>query len=193
MSRRSAGMRALFVFGLATCANAQSEMRNTITFSGGLAQNANTSCCRGDSAPNVAVTYAYRLFPHVDVEAGVDATLSLGTEARGAYYDFKADDRFIWVPFGLRGVLSSPRDRVEVSFAAGGTYEKYLVGNPADSVGFVSRDGWGGYASLGTAVALDGRRHFWLGTSPRLFFVNTNHGYAHDRWFVLNLGLGLRF
>jgi hypothetical protein len=83
--------------------------------------------------------------------------------------------------------------RLEVFVSAGGLYEKYLVANPADSVGFVSRSGWGGYASGGASIALDRGRHFWLGGSPHFFFANTNNGYAHDRWFVLNLDLGFRF
>jgi hypothetical protein len=170
------------------CASAQSEMRNTVTFSGGFGHNVGNSCC-GDSAPSLAVTYAYRLFPHVDVEAGVDTALSLGSEARGAHYDFKADDRFLWVPFGLKGILPLRSGRVEVSAGAGGLYEKYLVG---DNSFFVSSDSWGGYASTGIAVALDGRRHFWVGASPQLFFANTGSGY-HSRWFVLNVGLGFRF
>ena len=186
-------MRALlFLFAFAVCADAQSEMRNTITFSGGWANNVGTKCC-GDSAANLALTYAYRLFPHVDLEAGIDSTLSLGTEASGAHYDFKADDRFIWVPFGVRGVLPLRRGRVELSVGAGGTYEKYLVGSPAPSVGFVSRDGWGGYGSVSAAVAVDRRHHVWLTGSPHLFFANSIRGFAHDRWFVMNVGLGLRF
>jgi len=178
-----------FLLFLATCAAAQSDMRNTVTFSGGFAHNAGNNCC-GDSAPSLAVSYAYRLFPHVDLEAGVDTTLSLGSEASGASYNFKADDRFLWVPFGLKGVLPLRNGRVELSAGAGGTYEKYLVGG---SSFFSSRDGWGGYASTGVAVALDARRHFWTGASPQLFFANTDIGYSHDRWFVLNVGLGFRF
>lgn len=147
-------MRALFfLLGLAVSADAQSDMRNTVTFSGGFAHNVGNSCC-GDSAPSLALTYAYRLFPHVDLEAGVDTTLSLGSEAIGANYDYKADDRFLWVPFGLKGVLPLRSGRVELSVGAGGTYEKYLVGD--NSGFFVSRDGWGGYASTGVAVA-------WMG------------------------------
>ena len=182
-------MRALLLlFGLTVCADAQSEMRNTVTLSGGFAHSVGTMF-GFESAPSVAVTYAYRLLPHVDVEAGIDAALSLGSEARGANYDIKANDRFIWAPFGLKGVLPLRRGRVEVSVGAGGTYEKYSA---SDSL-FVPRNGWGGYASVGAAVALDGRRHFWLGASPHLFFVNADRGYAHDRWLSANLGLGLRF
>jgi hypothetical protein len=182
----------LVLLFIGVCAPAQSEMRNTVTLSGGFAQNVGNSCC-GDLAPALALTYAYRLFPHMDVEAGVNTTLSLGTEARGANYDFKADDRFLWVPFGLKGVLPLRSGRVELSVGAGGLYEKYLVGSPAEFVGFASRDGWGGYATTGVAVALDRRRHFWIGASPQLLFANTGGGYEHDRWFVLNVGVGLRF
>ena len=72
-----AHLRAVFLyFILAACAAAQSDMRNTVTFSGGFAHNAGNSCC-GDSAPSLAVTYAYRLFPHVDLEAGVDTAYRL--------------------------------------------------------------------------------------------------------------------
>jgi hypothetical protein len=135
-------MRAFFAFlGLAALKYAQSEMRNTVTFSGGLAHNVGNSCC-GESAPSVAFTYAYRLFPHLDLEAGVDTALSLGTEAVGANFNFKADDRFLWVPFGVKGVLPLRGGRVEVTAGGGGLYEKYLVGNNSGS--FASRDGWGG-------------------------------------------------
>jgi len=72
----------LLLFSLTICANAQTEMRNSVTVSGGFAHNVGGNCC-GDSAPSLAVSYAYRLFPHVDVEAGVSTALTLGTEARG--------------------------------------------------------------------------------------------------------------
>jgi hypothetical protein len=180
------------LLGMTMCVAAQNATRSTVTFSGGLAHNAGNTCC-GDSAPAVGLTYAYRIFPHVDLEAGVDSALSLGTEFRGAHYDAKPDDRFIWVPFGLMAVAPLRHGRVEVSVGAGGTYEKYLVGSPNEALGLRSRDGWGGYASFGAAVALDKHRHFWLGTSPRIYFVNADNGYAHDRWFLLEAGLGLRF
>jgi len=84
----------------------------------------------GDSAPSVGVTYAYRLLPPMDVEAGIDTALSLGSEARGANYDIKANDRFIWVPFGLRGVLPLRRDRVEIFLGAGHIREIFGIRLP---------------------------------------------------------------
>jgi len=182
----------VFLFGLAACASAQSDMRSTITFGAGVAQNVGPSCC-GDTAASFSGSYAYRVIPHVDLEAGVNATTLLGTEARGANYDIKADDHLIWVPFGIKGVLPRRNGRQEIFLGAGGLYERYSAGNSASSVGSASRDGWGGYASFGAAFTLDQHRRFWLGGSSHIFFANTNSGYAHDRWFVANLDFGVRF
>jgi len=173
-------------------ASAQSELRNTITLSGGFAHNVADTCC-GESAPSVGLSYAYRLFRHVDLSVGIDSAVSLNTEVRGATYDFKADDLYVWVPFGVSGVLPLHHDRFELSAGGGALWEKYYVASPASSVGLVSRDGWGGYGSAGAAVSLDSKRHFWLGTSPHFFFANTGNGKSHDRWFVLNFDLGFRF
>jgi hypothetical protein len=40
-------------------------------------------------------------------------------------------------------------------------------------------------------MALDHRRHFWLGTTPRWTLVNA--GGAHDRWFVVGGDFSFRF
>jgi hypothetical protein len=163
-----------------------------ITISAGLAHNVGSTCC-GESAPSLAASYAYRTLPHLDLEAGVDATTSLGTEIRGANYDIKPNDRFTWVPFGLKGVLPLRHGRAEAFIGGGGLYEKYSVGNSNLSAGLASRDGWGGYVSGGVTMALDPGRRFWLGGSSHLFFANTNSGFTHDRWFVANLDFGIRF
>lgn len=180
------------MFSVAIFANAQPEMRNTVTFSGGFAHNVGNFCC-GESAPFLAATYSYRLLPHLDLEAGVDSAISLGTEVRGATYDIRTGDRLLWVPFGIKGVLPTWHKRAELFAGAGGLYEKYLVGNPADFVGISPRSGWGGYAAAGAALALDRGRHYWLGGSSRLFFANTSSGYSHDRWFAASLDFGFRF
>ena len=117
--------------------------------------------------------------PHLALEAGMDSALWLGSEARGTNYDLKADDRFIWAPFGVRGIPPVWNGRIEISAGAGGTYEKYWVSNPQPSVGFASRDGWGGYASAGALLALDRRRRFWPAATPCFFPANSNR-VAHD-------------
>src|SRR5229473_7883855 len=105
LSQGRVTLRAFAIlFALAMCALGQSDMRSTETLSAGLAHNVGSTCC-GESAPSLAASYAYRILPHLDLEAGVDATTLLGTEIRGANYDIKPNDRFTWVPFGLKGVL----------------------------------------------------------------------------------------
>lgn len=188
---RSVVKQFLLFLAAIMCANGQ--MRNSVTFGAGFAHNIGNTGYNGDSAPSFALTYAYRVVPHLDVEAGAVGTSSLGTEVRGASYDVKADDHLLWVPFGIRGVLPLRGGRVEISAGGGGTYEKYFVGNPTLALGFVPRTGWGGYAVAGAAVALDEGKRFWLSASPRFLFANTNRGYSDDRWFALNVGLGVRF
>ncbi len=107
--------------------------------------------------------------------------------------DIKLNDRFIWVPFGVRGILPLRNGQIELSAGGGGLYEKYSVSNPNPSVGLLSRSGWGGYFVAGAAVAIDRDRHFWLGASPRWFLANANGANAHDRWFVVSGEFSFRF
>ncbi len=131
---------------------------------------------------------------YLDIEAGVTTALNPTPEIRGAHFDIKPDTRFIWVPFGVRGILPLRRGRIELSAGGGGLYEKYSVSNPNDAVGLTSRDGWGGYFAGGAAIALDRGRHLWLGASPRWFLANTGFGgNAKDRWFVIGGDFGFRF
>lgn len=184
---------AVAVLSFASLTNAQSDFRNSFTFSGGYARDVNASCCQTNTAVSLGASYGYRVLPNLQAEAGVATALSPTPEIRGANYDIKPDDRFIWVPFGVRGILPVKHGRVELSVGAGGLHEKYSVSNPSTNVGLVSRDGWGGYFAGGVAVALDRGRHFWLGVSPRWYLANANSGYAHDRWFVVAGDLGFRF
>lgn len=180
-----------FVIGTAALC-AQSNPRNSVTFSGGWANNAGNTCC-GDSAASLGLTYAYRVIPHFALEAGVDSAIGLGTEVRGANVDVKLDDRMLWVPFGVRGILPLRNGRVELFIGAGGLYENYHVTNAFTAFGLESRNGWGGYVSGGGAVALDRGRRFWLGGSSHFYFANTNNGYSHDRWVTATLDLGFHF
>lgn len=183
----------MLALALVSLTNAQSDLRNRLTFSGGYARDIHSFCCRTYTAVSLGATYSYRLFHNMELEAGVVTALYPAPEIRGATYDIKPEDRFIWAPFGLRGILPLQRDRIELSAAAGGLYEKYSVSNPNPAFGLQSRDGWGGYFAGGAAIAIDRGRRVWLGASPRWYLVNANGGYAHDRWFVIAGDLGFRF
>ncbi len=149
-------------------AYAQSSPLNTVTFSAGYAYNVNAFCCQTDAAVSFGGTFGRRVFRYLEAEAGVGVAPNIAQKIRGAKYDIKPDDRLIWMPFGVRGILSLWRDRVELSSGGGGLFEKYSVSNPNPGFGLLSHTGWGGYLAGGAAVALDHRGHFWLGSTPAL-------------------------
>jgi len=126
------------------------------------------------------------------LEAGLTTAL-YSVEIRGASYDYKSDNRFFWIPFGVRGILPLRDGRFELSLGGGGVYEKFSVSSPAASVFLVDRSGWGGQFTAGAKMAIDHGRHFWIGATPRVFFANTEGGYRHDRWFVVSGDVSFRF
>ena len=101
------------------------------------------------------------------------------------------NDRFYWIPFGVRFIAPLHLSRVEFSGGGGGLYEKYTVGSPSPGGGFVPYHGWGGYFVGSAAVALDRGKHFWLGVTPRWFLANGS--YARDRWLQIAGELSVRF
>ena len=183
-------MRILIAsIGLCCLAHQQPTL-SSVTFSAGYARQ-KFAPFSNYSAPAIGATYAYRLRPLLAIEAGVTAAIHLATEIRRANYDIVLDDYFIWVPFGLRGTLPLKHDRFELSLAAGGLYGKYYVANPEPAVGLESRSGWGGYAGGGASMAVDPKRHFWLGASALEYVSNSK--YARDRWFAFTGDMGFRF
>lgn len=168
---------------------AQSDLRNSVTFGAGYGRDVNAFCCQTDTAVSLGVTYGYRILPFLQVEAGVTTALNPVGRFIDANYNVQSANRFIWVPFGVRGILPLHADRVELSLAAGGLYENFLIAPNPPGVG--GRTGWGEYFGAGTAVALDHGRHFWLGASPRFYLATT--GGANDRWFVITGDVSFRF
>jgi hypothetical protein len=175
----------LLLLLMSTAAYAQSDPRNSVTFGGGYGRDVNAFCCQADTAVSLGVTYGYRFRPFLQAEVGVATALNPVPAIIGANYNIQPNNRFIWVPFGVRGILPLHGDRVELSLAAGGLYETF------NGDGLTSRNGWGEYFSGSAAVALDRGRHFWLGASPRFYLANT--GGPNDRWFVITGDVSFRF
>jgi len=65
----------------------------------------------------------------VEAEVGVFAALNPppSCSAYGCYFP---DDRFIWVPFGLRFYAPVSLKWLDASAGGGGLHEKYSVSNP---------------------------------------------------------------
>jgi hypothetical protein len=179
-------------FAILTSAFAQSGLHHSVTFGAWAAVSAQTNCCQSDTAASFGVTYGYRLLPFLQFEGGLTTAANTEPEFRGANYQIHPHDRYVWAPFGVRGILPVG-ERVELSAVGGGLFEHYSADSSGLAFGLVDRHGWGCHAGVSAAVALDRGRHFWLGGSPRFFFANANHGYSHDRWFVLAGELSFRF
>lgn len=83
-----------------------------LLFGLGFIANAQPSPPNSDTAVSLGATYGYRAFHYVEIEAGVTTALNPTPELRGANYNIKPDTRFIWVPFGVRGILPLRRGRI---------------------------------------------------------------------------------
>src|SRR5260370_41854640 len=87
------GMKALILlFALVSLANAQSDMRNRLTISGGYGRDVNSNCCQTNTTVSLGATYGYRVFHNLEIEAGVVTALHPAAEIRGANYDIKPED-----------------------------------------------------------------------------------------------------
>lgn len=176
---------------LASVALAQSTPANRITFSAGWSREVGGDSFRKQRAPGLGLWYGYRAHKYVEAEAGVFTALRPAAEIRGASYFLDPNDRFIWIPFGIRFIAPLYLNRIEFSGGGGGLYEKYSVSNPNPGLGVMSRTGWGGYFAGATSVALDRGRHVWMGAASRIFLANP--AYARDRWLQITLEFIWRF
>ena len=185
-------MRAIIPFLLiVSCAAAQPVPGNRLTFSGGWSRQVGGDSYETQTSTGLGLSYGYRVHNHVEAEAGLFTVLDPTSEVCGHSGCVDVNDRFFWVPFGVRFVAPLYLGRIEFSGGGGGLYEKYTVGSPFPGGGPLPRNGWGGYFVGSAAMALDHSRHFWLGATPRLFLANP--AYARDRWFQISGELSFRF
>jgi hypothetical protein len=105
------------VLFLASFAKAQPNVRNSVTFSVGSAFAGPRGNGQFDTTAGLGVTYRYRWFHYLDIEAGIMTALHPTPTLRGATFTIDPTDNFIWVPFGLRGVLPLRNGAMELSAA----------------------------------------------------------------------------
>jgi len=170
--------------------NAQSFRRYDVTFSGGISWDVGPNYQGYDTPVSLGATGGVRVTPSIELEAGVFGLIGPATTECDYFGCQTPDSRYVWVPFGARFIHPLREDRFELSAGAGGLYENFSV---ASSIGTgpYSYNGFGGYIKTSAAVALDRRRHFWLGVTPRVILANG--GNARDRWVMLTGDIGFRF
>jgi hypothetical protein len=187
-------MRCLLTFLLlSSLVQAQSSQKNRITVSGGwMRQLYGYPYEQLTTAPVMGLSYGYRPLKFMEFEAGVVVALQPGGVSCNAHACYDPNDRYIWVPFGVRFIAPLVAKRLELSAGGGGLYERYSVSNPDSPFGqFGGYGGWGGYFSAGAAVALDRRHRFWVGATPRVILANPQ--YRRDRWFTITSDISFRF
>jgi hypothetical protein len=178
---------------LSSLVEAQSWQKNRITVSGGwMRQLYGYHGEQLTTAPVVGLSYGYRPLKFMEFEAGVHVALQPGGVSCNAHGCYDPNDRYIWVPFGVRFIAPLVAGRLELSAGGGGLYERYSLSNPDSPFGYQpGYGGWGGYFSGGAAVALDRRHRFWAGATPRVILANPR--YRRDRWFTITGDITFRF
>ncbi len=176
---------------LASCVNAQSFQHNDITFSGGESWVLSKRFAYSNTAVSLGATYGYRINRFIEPEAGLFGAINPVPPNCESYGCYNGDNRFFWVPFGVRFILPLKQDRYELSAGGGGLYESFSVSNLVPESGLAPYSGFGGYFKASAAVALDRRRHFWLSATPRSLLANP--AYERDRWLMMTGDLSFRF
>ena len=123
-------------------------------------------------------TQQQQFFPIVSIPYGVNLLPSTNTYVLAFSND---RTRSTFLPFGVRGILPVSHGRIELFSGVGGAY----VWNQ-----FSFNNAWLAQVSVGGRVALDQKRHFWVGTTGRFF---TNFGHDRQEWLSWTADLGLRF
>jgi hypothetical protein len=178
----------LFLTGFA---QAQTGDRNRITLSGGWTQQIFVNTSYGQAAPTVGLAYGYRAFKFMEFETGVSVGLQPGEDLCNRFGCYNPNDRYIWIPIGVRFIAPLIAKRLELSLGGGGLIQTYWVSNPDNPYNIATENGFGGYFTAGAAVAVDRRRRFWLGATPR--FLLANPEYRRYRWFTITGDFSFRF
>ena len=147
------------------------------------------------SSPALRLKYGYRFTRNTQVDLGWDTVF----HAAGIRGD-KRDYEYI-VPIGGRVILPLFSESFELFAGAGGAYLRYsevpayLGPGPTG----VSRDGWGVYGTAGANVALEHRKHAWLGIEAQYLKGATSGKFletgveSKDRWLITTINLVFRF
>ncbi len=202
--------RSFLAFSLAVSALTLSAQEpshtGTVTLSaGGQTYSYNEFDERG--GPLFSGRYEYRLWKYFALETGVDTLLpathtvlflpvissgqtlvSIGPGCPACVIVPETErTRVTILPFGAKGILPIVSGRVELFLGMGGAYAWH-----ADYGQF--RDALLAQASLGSRLALDRKRHYWLGTSVRGYSTGfSNYGDRRQAWLSWTADFGFRF
>jgi len=185
-------VRGLLVLFCAACwAQAQTVDRNRVTISGGWVRQIYNNLSYQQTAPVAGFAYGYRPLKFLEIETGLSVGFQPGDESCNRLGCYDPNDRYFWIPLGVRLVSPPIAGRLELSVGGGGLLQRYSVSNPAYEYSISGENSFGGYFIAGAAVALDHRRRFWLGATPRVLLANPE--YRRLRWFTITGDFSVRF
>ncbi len=180
-----------FLIGF-SCIHAQTVPSNEIGVSGGWSRQVGGYAFEPkQTAPGLGISYGHRFHGFIEAETGLFTAIDPTGKQCSEFGCVDIDDRFWWIPFGVRFVAPLYLGRIEFSGGGGGLYEKYTVGGPVPYGAPAGRAGWGGYFVASAAVSLDHSRRFWLAFTPRWFLANPPG--PRDRWIQLSGEFRFRF
>src|SRR5450759_1045439 len=109
------GVRCLLAFlFMSGFVQAQSWQKNRITVSGGwMRQLYGYPYEQLTTAPIVGLSYGYRPLKFLEFEGGGVAALQPGQQSCNAHGCYDPNDRYIWVPFGVRFIAPLVARRLE--------------------------------------------------------------------------------
>ena len=170
---------------------AQTVDRNRISLSAGWTQQIFVKTSYGQTAPTAGVSYGYRPWKFMEFESGIAVGFQPGEKLCNRFGCYDPNDRYVWIPVGVRLIAPLIAKRVELWLGGGGLIQTYRVSNPSYEYSNSTESGFGGYFSAGAAVALDGRRRFWFGATPRVLLANPE--FRRWRWFTITGDFTFRF
>ena len=127
--------------------------RNRITLSGGWTEQLYPpNFDYRQTAPTVGLSYGYRAVKvHGDRRPASALACSPGQDVCNRFGCYDPNDRYIWIPIGVRFIAPLVAGRVELSVGGGGLIQRYSVSNPDNPYSNASDNSLGGYFT-------DGRR-----------------------------------
>jgi hypothetical protein len=171
--------------------HAQTDGRNRVTVSGGWVGQIYSNVFYRQTAPLVGVSYGYRPLKFLEIESGLSVGFQPGDQSCNRFGCYDPNDRYFWIPLGVRFVSPPLAGRVELSLGGGGLLQRYAVSNPDNPYSISSENGLGGYFVSGAAIAVDHRHRFWLGATPRVLLANPE--FRRYRWFTITGDFTFRF
>ncbi|MEO8368248.1 MAG: hypothetical protein ABI806_03545 [Candidatus Solibacter sp.] len=127
----------------------------------------------------------------LEVETGLSVGLQPSEDTCNRFGCYDPNDRYFWIPLGVRVVSPPLAGRVELSIGGGGLLQHYSVSDPYSPYSVSSESGFGGYFVAGAALALDHRHRFWVGATPRVMLANPE--FRRYRWFTITGDFSFRF